>query len=433
MLEFPPLTALKSDDIIPIMVRQDMAGALRPIVNEYLYWDKVKFKAKDCSPEELWAALKLYRQLRYNRVTFRSYEFCFMLTDSMQRLLHQFDLHIGGNLGSNIGIAETDKTKFMVNSIMEEAISSSQIEGAVTTRKKAKEMIRQEKKPRNKSEQMILNNYRTMRHIVQHKEEALTSEGILQLHGFMTENTLDDKEDEGKFRDNDDILIIDHSNSEIVHTPPPHGEIEKLVAALCTFFNKESDPFIHPIVKGCIIHFMIGWLHPFVDGNGRTARALFYWYMLRNGYWLTEFLSISRIIQDTKSQYEKAYLYTENDGNDVGYFIHYHLNTMDKAYAALKAYISLKQKEVSQAATFMKIPGVNDRMAQILKIIHADGDRVLTAKELATRFNVSDFTARADLKALQVAGFLEAIQVNKQKKTYIKAKTFDKLIMKAKR
>jgi len=71
---------------------------------------------------------------------------------------------------------------------------------------------------------------------------------------------------------------------------------------------------------------MIGWIHPFTDGNGRTARALFYWYMLKKGYWLTEYMSKSRIIQDTKKQYEKAYLSTKSDDNDLSYFISYQNN-----------------------------------------------------------------------------------------------------------
>lgn len=433
MIEPPPKISLETDDIISIILKQEKNGVLNPIINDYLYWDKIKYKAKDCTSLELWAAVKFSRDLRYADLNFAGYEFKFMITDTMLRLLHEFDLHIGGNLGSNIGIAETDKTKFMVNSIMEEAISSSQMEGAVTTRKQAKEMIRRERKPRNKSEQMIMNNFITMRHIVEHKQEALTPEGILYVHKLIAAHTLDDEADEGRFRDSNEVYVVNHSNSEIVHTPPPFQEITNLVKALCTFFNEDSEPFIHPIVKGCIIHFMIGWIHPFTDGNGRTARALFYWYMLRKGYWLTEYMSISRIIQETKSQYEKAYLYTESDENDMGYFIHYHLKTMEKAFAALKEYISRKQREVSQAAAFMKIPGVNDRMAQILKILHDDNDRVLSTKEVENRFGISGFTARADLKLLVELGFLEAVQVNKKKQHYIKSARFDKLLDKVRK
>lgn len=434
MLEQAPKTEKSTDELIPLMAELELNGTLIPIINDYLFWDKVKYRVSTCSPEDLWASVKLFRRLRYSQISFGKYSFAFMITDSMQRLLHEFDLHIGGNLGSNIGIAESDKTKFIVSSIMEEAISSSQIEGAVTTRKKAKEMILQEKKPRNKSEQMILNNFETMKHIVQHKQERLTPKGILEIHKLISAGTLDNPGDVGNFRENNDIHVIDHAKSEIVHTPPPHNELSQIIDELCTFFNSDNKShFIHPIIKGCVIHFMIGWLHPFADGNGRTARALFYWYMLRAGYWLTEFLSISRIIQDSKIQYEKAFLYTETDNNDLGYFVHYHLKTMDKAYAALKEYINRKQREVSQAASFMKIPGVNDRMAQILKIVYDDGDRVLTTKEIENRFNVSNFTARMDLKTLVTMGYLETIQVTKQKKNFIKSPEFDKLVAKVKK
>lgn len=422
----------KTDQTIPLMVKFQMNGSLKKIQDDYLYWDKIKYKTNDCTPLELWSVIKLFRLLRRKDVNFHSYNFHYVITDYIQKALHQFDMHIGGTLGSNIGIAETDKTKFIISSIMEEAISSSQMEGASTTRKKAKEMIEQDKKPKNKSEKMILNNFITMKYIVQHKSEDLTPENLLYIHKLITNNTLEDLKDEGKFRENNDVHVVNHSNSEIVHTPPLESELEKLINDLCIFFNTDSEEFIHPIIKGCIIHFMIGWIHPFTDGNGRTARAIFYWYMLKKGYWLTEYLSISRIIKDTKSQYEKAYLYTEIDENDLTYFISYHIKTMEKAFIALKEYINLKQKEVFQAAKFMKIPGVNDRMAQILKIIHDDPDRILNTKEMEARFNISNYTARTDLKSLVELGFLEIIQVNKQKQNFVKSPTFESSLKKYK-
>jgi Fic family protein len=414
-----------NNEIIGLMVKLQRNGVLKKIQDDYLYWDKVKYRAKECTSEELWQAVKFDRYLRLNELEFGKYTFYYSITDYMQRALHQFDMHIGGTLSSNIGIAESDKIKFIISSIMEEAISSSQIEGAITTRKKAKEMIQQDKKPRNKSEQMILNNYITMKHIVQQKNEDISPEKILEIHQLISGNTLDDAKDEGKFRDNDEVYVINHINSEIVHTPPLKNEITALIKDLCDFFNKDTEDFIHPIIKGCIIHFMIGWIHPFVDGNGRTARALFYWYMLKKGYWLTEYLSISRIIKDSKTQYEKAYLYTETDNNDLGYFITYHIKTMEKAYEALKDYINRKEKEVFQAAKFMKIPNVNDRMAQILKILNDDPDRMLTTKEIEARFSISNFTARTDLKALAELGFVDVIQVNKKKQNFIKAARFE--------
>lgn len=433
MIELAPKpNSEDKDKILSIMVKLQLQGVLKSIQDNYLYWDKLKykFKSKKYSQEDLWAAVKLHRFLNHKTQKFGNHSFNYLVTDYIQNALHQFDMHIGGTLGSNIGVAETDKTKFIISSIIEEAISSSQIEGAITTRVKAKKMIQQEQKPKNKSEQMIMNNFITMKHIVQNKNEDLTPEKILYIHKLISTQTLDDPENEGRFRENDEIRVINYINGEVVHMPPSKSELNDLINDLCMFFNTPSKDFIHPIIKGCIIHFMIGWIHPFTDGNGRTARALFYWYMLKKGYWLTEYLSISRVIKETKIQYEKAYLYTESDDNDLSYFITYNIKTMEKAYKALKEYINQKQKEVFQAAKFIKIPQVNDRMAQILKIINDDPDRILNTKEIESRFNISNFTARSDLKMLVSLGFLEIIQVNKKKRNFIKSKNFDIILRK---
>lgn len=426
IMESPPIITEKySDQAVAIMIQMMGDGSLKKIQDDYLYWNKVKYRTKHEDIQNVWTAVKLHRTTNSKSVFFDTYRFTYPSTDFIQRTLHLFDLHIGGTLGSNIGIAETDKTKFIISSIMEEAISSSQMEGANTTRKKAKEMIQKEQKPKTKSEQMIMNNFITMRHITQFKHEDLTPERLLKIHKLISYKTLDNSEEEGQFRTNDDIFVQDIIKGENIHQPPPHKELDKLINDLCLFFNTDTIDFIHPIIKGCIIHFMIGWIHPFSDGNGRTARALFYWYMLKKGYWLTEYLSISRIIKDTKNQYEKAYLYSEKDENDLGYFITYHIKTMIKAFDALKEYIGRKQQEVVQAAKFMTIPGVNDRMAQILKIIHDDPDRVLNSKEMENRFNISNFTARQDLKGLVELGFLRIVQVNKVKQNFIKSSSFE--------
>ena len=371
MIETPPTFAPTADtyNLIKPLLSE---GFLQKIQNEYLYWSQLKYKAKDTAPEQLWQAVKLYRRLNERTLQFGKYQFSYVLTDYIQQALHTFDMHIGGTLTSNMGIAEVDTHKFMVSSIIEESIASSQIEGANTTRKKAKEMIQKGAKPKSKSEQMIMNNYNTLQHIVQHKHEPLTPESLQYIHQLIAYKTLDLPEEEGAFRTHNDIYVVDFTNSEVVHTPPDAAEIPVLITQLCAFFNTDSHTFIHPLIKACVLHFMIGFIHPFADGNGRTARAVFYWYMLKSGYWLTEYLSISRIIKETKKQYEKAFLYTEADDNDLSYFITYQLKAMEKAFEALKTYINRKQKEIFQASQFMKIAGVNDRMAQIIKIIYDD-------------------------------------------------------------
>lgn len=427
-MEKAPIINVNTPEILTLSVQMQTSGELSSIQDEYLYWDKVKYKSKQEDKTKAWAAIKLQRLINSKLIQFGQYKFSYPTTDFIQRALHQFDLHAGGTLTSNIGIAETDKSKFMISSIIEESINSSQMEGASTTRKKAKEMIQKANKPQNHSELMIMNNYITMQHIVKIKNEDLSVEKLLEIHRLISKGTLEDVQDEGCFRSNDDIFVANVMKGEVVHQPPKQAELKDLINDLIDFFNTDTKDFIHPVIKGCIIHFMIGWIHPFADGNGRTARALFYWYMLKNGYWLTEYLSISKVIKETKVQYEKAYLYTEIDGNDLGYFITYHLKTMIKAYDDLKDYINKKQNEVIQAAKFIKLEGVNDRMAQIIKIINDDPDRVFNSKEVENRFKISNFTARQDLKALVSLGFMQEIHVNKKKINYIKSDQFEKLV-----
>ncbi len=374
----------------------------------------------------------MYRYLNQKTLYIGRYHFTYTLTDTIQRQLFQIGQQLGGILGSNTGLAESDKNKFMVRSIIEEAISSSQMEGSNTTRKRAREILEKGLKPAQKAERMIVNNYAAMQHVLQLKNTPFSPENIAAIQQIVTAQTLKYSEDEGRYRTaGDDVWVEDGITKEEIYIPPPAEEVPLLMQALCDFANEDGESFIHPIIKAIIIHFLIGWIHPFVDGNGRTARSLFYWYMLKSGFWLTEHLAISSIIQASKCQYEKAYLYTETDNNDIGYFIQYHMQTLEKAVQAMQAYISRKQQEVTQAAQFLRISGIKERMAHVLKMLHDDPDRTFTPVQMQNRFGITANTARADLGTLTEKGFLEKIPLHKKKFHYARAKSFEAKIREA--
>ncbi|MDR1592310.1 MAG: Fic family protein [Prevotellaceae bacterium] len=360
---------------------------------------------------------------------FGKYKFSFTMTDEMFELLHYFDMNIGGSLTGEHLIPSENKNAYLVSSIMEEAIASSQMEGAATTRKVAKDMLRKSEKPQNKGQQMILNNYLTINRIKEIANTDFSIQQLLEIHRSMTENTLDNEADAGKIREHDNILVMDGITGDIAHTPPHYEELEKLLADLEFFFNKNGKAFIHPIIKGIIVHFMLAYFHPFVDGNGRTARSLFYWYMLKNGYWLVEYMSISRIIYKTKKMYEKSFLYTEYDDNDLTYFVLYNLRTMKKAFAELKLYLKRKTEENSSILLLANIKNINPRQAQIIKIVQEKPNSCFLVKEIENRFSVGNQTARTDLYGLVELGYLSEIQINKRKTAFIKSKEFDAKIL----
>ena len=393
----------------------------------YLYWDKIKYMAPTgVGAEVLWQAVKIRRSMNVIQITFGKYTFHFTVTGKMQALLHEFDMNFGGNIGSKSIIPEKDRTQYLISSIMEEAIASSQMEGASTTRKVAKDMLRKQTKPINKSQQMILNNYNTIRYLVDNKDLAFSVDVLKDIHRSIANKTLDNSEYEGKFRTDNSIYVMDNITGEIAHTPPDVAEIEGLLNGVCYFANEStSDPFIHPIIKGIIIHFMLAFIHPFVDGNGRTSRSLVYWYLLKNGYWMTEYLSISRVIYKSKAQYEKAFLYTESDGFDLSYFINYNLVALKKAYEDLKVYLQKKIKEQQDFYTFRGFSNINERQAQLIRILKEKPTSFFTAKELTTRFNVTPKTARADLQHLVELKLMVESPVNRRTIGYIKSDIFD--------
>ena len=431
MIEQPPQIKEQSQQKALEVYRRDDARQLISEANDnYWYWSDVKYRSRQTgiSAGDLWAAIKLSR-FAQSRVIWRDYGLTVFITNKMQQQCHYFDMNFGGTWGSSSVIPNEDRTQYLISSLMEEAISSSQMEGASTTRKVAKEMLRKKISPRSRSEQMIFNNYTSIRFITEHKEENLSPELLLHIHSLMTHQTLDSSDDEGRFRTSDDIVVGNDITGEIVHTPPTYTEIPNFVDELCKFANNDNDDnFIHPIIKAIVIHFMVAYVHPFVDGNGRTARALFYWYMLKKGYWLTEYLSISRVIYKSKASYEKSYLYTESDGGDIGYFITYNLRVLELAFKELQSYISRKIAQRQGNTNYIINNGVNERQAAIMSLFRDNPHMAITVKEVENRFGISQPTARLDLEGLVEKGFLTKVPVNKVKSNYVKSERFDSLI-----
>ena len=399
-------------------------------VNEtFEYWDTIKYKRcpEGCTPQQLWTYVKAAR-VKSMMAVWGKYGITLTLTNQMQRMCHEIDMNWGGSWGTDSIIGDENKEQYLVGSLMEEAIYSSQMEGAATTRKVAKEMLRKKMTPKDKSQQMIANNYQTIQFIVSHKDALLTPELLLQIHQLMTEHTMQDPQEAGCFRSNNDVVVENGITHETVHIPPTYEEIPNFVEDLCRFFNEQDAPqFIHPIIRGIIIHFMVAYVHPFADGNGRTARALFYWYMLKQGYWLTEYLSISRVIAKSKKSYEKAFLYTESDGMDMGYFVAYNMRVLQQSFKQLQDYIKRKQEEKRAANSFLRIGNINTRQAQIIKMFADDSNLVVTIADLQAQFLVSPTTAKADVVGLINMGLLAEISFNKVKKGYIKGEQFDEI------
>jgi Fic family protein len=380
----------------------------------YQHWDELKYRKppEGLTHEDWWLGLKMRRQTGNRRIPLKDTsgnEFSFVVPDLVTNLLHQIDR--GG--GTFVEIPEQvtsieHRDRYVVRSLMEEAITSSQLEGAATTREVAKKMLAEGRKPRDRGEQMIVNNYATMRHILELKDQPLSPEMVLQIHREISEDALDIPGGAGRFRRANEEINISDLEGTVFHTPPAAAELPARLATMCDFANgRTPDFFVHPVIRGIILHFWLAYDHPFVDGNGRTARALFYWQMLHSGYWLFEFISISQFLRKAPVQYGTAFLHTETDENDLTYFLIHQAEIIRRALKELHDYVGRKSSETSACLdALQKHPELNHRQQALIAHALRHPGFVYNIAGHGARHAVVYQTARTDLLSLGKRGLL---------------------------
>ncbi len=397
-------------------------GARVSVSDKYLHWDKLQYHTPPdgFSREEWWAALKLRRLQQSNPVQLEDAKgkpFKYAMVDPIPERLQKIDQGAGGSISMPDQITNPEtRDQYYVSSLIQEAITSSQLEGAATTREVAKEMIRAQRTPYDKSEQMILNNFRTMQRIGTLKNKPLSKEVILGIHRIITEKTLDDNSAAGRFRRADEQIVVGDMFNEVFHRPPPAEQLDDRMAAMCDFANggKASEKFVHPVIRSIILHFWLAYDHPFVDGNGRVARALFYWSMLRHGYWLFEFVSISQIILRAPIKYGRAFLYTETDDNDLTYFIIQQLDVIRRAMKELHDYIQRKTTALQAVESRLRgMTGLNHRQQTLISHGLRHPQQRYTFKSHQMSHRVVYQTARTDLIDLENRGLLSSRKVGR--------------------
>jgi Fic family protein len=395
------------------------AGIESELGDSYVHWDKLRHldPPGELTREEWWLGIKMARLTASRALPagdVRGRPFSYGTPDEVQRLLHYVDQRCAGEIAMGELVASDEQARhhYLVNSLMEEAIRSSQLEGATTTRRVAKELLRTGREPADRSERMILNNFRALEFMREEMGELLTPAAVLELHRILTAGTLDDPTAAGRLQrpDEERIAVVDATDGSVIHTPPVAVELPARLQSLCDFANQgedESEGFVHPVVRAILLHFLLAYDHPFEDGNGRTARALFYWAMRTNGYWLAEYLSISRILREAPAQYSRAFLFTETDEGDTTYFLLHQLKTIRRAIEELHVYLNRKASEIRDVERLIDgSDGLNHRQLALLGEAIRHPESVFAYQTHATEHRVTHETARTDLLQLQERGLL---------------------------
>lgn len=383
-------------------------------INEpvYLPWRKAMFRPapQNMKAEEAWILASIFRKSGAVRSPIKSTTdnyFTYQKLPKYDEILHKIDLQLGGKFLVTKHNSE-ERQKYLTRGVIEEAIASSQLEGASTTRKYAKSMIAEKKKPKSKSEWMIYNNYKTMQSIdEEYKDQPLSIPMLLEMHSQLTEHTMDSDEEVGRFRIPKDVINVIY-DSKIAYKTPPMNFVEIQLKELIKFANDKNN-FVHPVIKACILHFWVGFLHPFTDGNGRLARAIFYWYLLKSGYWAIAYIPVSMVLKTAKKQYTYAYIFSEQDNFDLTYFLDFHLRKLQQSLDEFDEYVRKQQAENKLIEDSLKSSiKLNDRQKQLLYYLLSNPDTSSTEISHRTMNGVARNTARTDIKSLVSEGLLNA-------------------------
>lgn len=287
----------------------------------------------------------------------------------------------------------------MDDAVIDEAVFSSMIEGAFTSREAAVGFLRKHREPANKSEQMVKNNYDALTYVLEHLEEPITEDMIVGIARIVTRNAAEDRVEgyrAGK--------VVVMGRDDVVYTPPEASAVPRMMASLIRFIH-ESE--LHPVLKACIAHFYFVYVHPFGDGNGRTARALSYMMLLQSGYEFFRYFSISSMVAKERGRYYKAILNVEESDGDMTYFVDFYSDMLSRSVAEMEKHLTHHVLAGQRIRELENTGALNTRQLTGAKwLLEGEGTQV-TVEIWRKKYKVTTETARRDLLALCTQGIVE--------------------------
>lgn len=287
------------------------------------------------------------------------------------------------------------------DSVVDEAYYSSVIEGACSTRQRAHELVENNEVPKNKDELMVANNYRALQFALEHLDDPVNNAIILEIGRLLTDGTLEKGVASGYRTGPVNVISL---YQEIVYQAPDAKFVPGMMKQLLDYIN---NPEIHPVIKACVSHFYFVTIHPFNDGNGRTARALSYMILLKASYDYFRQVPISGLLSMERSKYYKALRMSQSvaNGYDITYFLNYYTDMLVRTTQDMHKHLSVTEQLGKLQSGLADAPN-RDRLLKGAKWILTENLPTVTTEKWRIKFDVSFETARQDLNTLADKGLL---------------------------
>jgi len=250
----------------------------------------------------------------------------------------------------------------------------------------------------------VLNYLFVLEHIARYQHSgAISQKDLLLLHRDITRDTLDDQAAEGAFR-KVKVVVGNRITKEVVYTPPPVKEVVPQVGALLGWLASDESRGLHPVIVAGIAHYELVRIHPFVDGNGRTARALATLVLARSEFDIKRFFTLDDFYDSDRPAYYRVLKEENRVYPDLTVWLEYFLEGVEISLGRVKERVILLSSDEHRKETGGQV-ALSERQMKIVEFIHANGS--VKTSDLVALFHISRQAALKELSQMVKAGLLE--------------------------
>lgn len=339
---------------------------------------------------------------------------------------------------SSIKLSKPVMNKLRKNSKKKSTYASNRIEGNPLSEKQVDEVIENdERKHYLKPEQEVRNYFLALNFLEEkvNKKEKFSKKLILDVQKLVVKGSLKEKIGfRGSMPPGILFAVYDAKTGNPEYIPPEYCDIPGLLDELVEYVNTTDD---HPLLVAAVIHYQLVTIHPFEDGNGRTARLLSGYIMDLNGYGFNGIGSLEEYFAyDIDEYYESIqmglpalyYLGRENPPHPeiwINYFLR-----MVKLYSGKVCDLQMtsNEEDISTGLSFLK-----GKEKELLRFLIMNYKREFTPIEVSRELSVTNKTIINRLAVLVKNGFIVPRLVNERIRSYELSeftKDYEKEIMK---
>ena len=248
-----------------------------------------------------------------------------------------------------------------------------------------------------KDKQEVLNYLSTLNKIgTLTKSDILTEKNLLKMHRMVTKDTLDDPTDCGVYRKRY-VVVANASSGEVMYRPPKNEDVPQFVKDLIEWINSKQAHELDPIIEAGVAHYEFVRIHPFIDGNGRTARILATWILYTRGFDTKQFFSLDDYYDADRPAYYAALQSVHQGTGDVTKWLEYFVEGVDVSVAAVKERVIRLSSERLRKAKKGQI-ALTERQMKIVEFINQNGK--ITNRDVQKMFKLSDRGALKEIRKL---------------------------------